>query len=125
MIARWVEGALAHYREDPGITRVEWKTRAHDRAPALHDALVRNGFVPEEPESIMIGEAALLAVDVPLPTGIHLRRVTSEPEVRALSAMQEEASGAGSPRRWQMRCSEGWGSGMGWNSGWQRPTERS
>ena len=46
VIARWVEGALAHYREDPGITRVEWKTRAHDHAPALHDALVRNGFVP-------------------------------------------------------------------------------
>ena len=93
VIARWVEGALAHYREDPGITRVEWKTRAHDRAPALHDELVRNGFVPEEPESIMIGEAALLAVDVPLPTGIQLRRVTSEPDVRALSAMQEEVFG--------------------------------
>ena len=95
VIARWVEGALAHYREDSGITRVEWKTRAHDRAPALHDALVRNGFVPEEPESIMIGEAALLAVDVPLPTGIQLRRVTSEAEVRALSAMQEEVFGGG------------------------------
>ena len=95
VIARWVEGALAHYREDPGITRVEWKTRAHDHAPALHDALVRNGFVPGEPESIMIGEAALLAVDVPLPKGIHLRRVTSEPDVRALSAMQEEVFGGG------------------------------
>ncbi len=95
VIARWVEGALAHYREDPGITRIEWKTRAHDRAPALHDALVRNGFVPEESESIMIGEAAHLAVDVPLPTGIQLRRVTSEAEVRALSAMQEEVFGGG------------------------------
>lgn len=95
VIARWVEGALAHYREDPGITRVEWKTRAHDHAPALHDALVRNGFVPGEPESIMIGEAALLAVDVPLPKGIHLRRITSEPDVRALSAMQEEVFGGG------------------------------
>ena len=94
-ISRWVEGALAHYREDPGITGIEWKTRAHDRAPALHDALVRNGFVPGEPESIMIGEAALLAVDVPLPKGIHLRRVTSEPDVRAVSAMQEEIFGGG------------------------------
>ena len=94
-IARWVDGALAHYREDPGITRVEWKTRAHDRAPALHDALLRNGFVPGEPESIMIGEAALLAVDVPLPNGIHLRRVTSEPDVHALSVMQEEIFGGG------------------------------
>ena len=122
MISRWVEGALAHYRDDPGITRVEWKTRAHDRAPALHDALVRNGFVPGEPESIMIGEAALLAVDVSLPEGIHLRRVTSEPDVRTLSAMQEEVFGGGLAQRWQMRCSEDWGSGMGWNSGWRRPT---
>jgi hypothetical protein len=37
----------------------------------------------------MIGEAALLAIDVPFPKGIHLRRVTSEPDVHALSAMQE------------------------------------
>jgi hypothetical protein len=92
-IARWVADALAHYGEDPGITNVEWKTRGHDRAPGLHDALVRNGFEPEEPESIMIGEAALLAVDVPLPREIQLRRVTSERDVRALSAMQEEVFG--------------------------------
>jgi GNAT superfamily N-acetyltransferase len=94
-IARWVEDALAHYRADPGITRVEWKTRGHDRAPGLHDALVRNRFVPEETESIMIGEAGLLAVDVPLPKGIQLRQATSEPDVRALSAMQEEIFGGG------------------------------
>ena len=92
-IARCVEGALTHYREDSGITRVEWKTREHDHAPGLHDALVRNGFVPGEPESIMIGEAALLAVDAPLPNGIQLRRVTSESDVRALSVMQEEVFG--------------------------------
>lgn len=92
-IARWVAETLAHYRDDPGITRVEWKTRAHDRAPGLHDALVANGFVPEEPESIMIGEATLLAVDVLLPKGVALRRVESEPDVRALSAMQEEVFG--------------------------------
>ena len=33
------------------------KTWAHDHAPGLHDALVANGFIPDEPESIMIGEA--------------------------------------------------------------------
>jgi hypothetical protein len=38
----------------------------------------------------MIGEAALLAIDVPLPKGIQLRRVTSEPDVRAPCVMQEE-----------------------------------
>ena len=92
-IGRWVEGALAHYRRDSAITRVEWKTRAHDHAPGLYEALVRNGFVAGEPESIMIGQAALLAVDVPLPSGVELRRVTSERDVRALSTMQEEVFG--------------------------------
>ena len=125
VIARWVEGALAYYGEDPGITRVEWKTRAHDRAQALHDALVRNGFVPGEPESIMIGEAAFLAVDVPLPkeitSGGSRASRTSARSVRC----RKRSSGAGSPKRWPMRCSEDWASGMGWNSGWQRPTERS
>ncbi|MGH3025147.1 MAG: GNAT family N-acetyltransferase [Gaiellaceae bacterium] len=94
-IARCVEAALAHYRADPEITRVEWKTRAHDRMPGLHHALMRNGFVPEEPESIMIGEASLLAVDVPLPNGVQLRQATSGPDVRALSAMQEDVFGGG------------------------------
>jgi hypothetical protein len=88
-IARWVEDAVAHYRADAAIARVEWKTRGHDRAPGLHEALAANGFVPGEPESIMVGEAALLAVDCPLPQGVELRQVTSEADVRALSASQE------------------------------------
>jgi hypothetical protein len=92
-IVRLVEAALAHYRDDPEITRVEWKTREHDHAPGLHDALLRAGFVPGMPESIMIGEAALLAVEAPLPKGIELRRVRSEPDVHALSVMQEEVFG--------------------------------
>ncbi len=91
-IGGWVEQALAHYR-DGAVARVEWKTRGHDRAPGLHDALVRNGFVAEEPESIMIGEAAVLAVDCPLPAGVSLRQVTSEADVRALGAMQEAVFG--------------------------------
>jgi ribosomal protein S18 acetylase RimI-like enzyme len=94
-IARLVEGAVAHYRADRGITSVEWKTRGHDRAPGLHEALLANGFVQEEAESIMIGEASLLAVDVTLPEGVHLRRVTSEPDVHALARMQEDLFGGG------------------------------
>lgn len=88
-----VERAVAHYRDDPSIERVEWKTRGHDHAPGLHDALVRHGFVPEEPESIMIGEAGLLAVDVELPAGVELRQVTAEPDVRAMAEMQQEVFG--------------------------------
>ena len=85
--------ALARYREDPTIHRVEWKTRGHDHAPGLHEALLNNGFSPEEPESIMIGEAHALAVEVPLPTGVQSRRVTAEADVRAMCAMQAAVFG--------------------------------
>ncbi|MEV6488010.1 GNAT family N-acetyltransferase [Actinoplanes sp. NPDC051633] len=93
-IERLVAEALEHYRADPAISRVEWKTRGHDHAPGLHEALVRNGFVPDDPESIMVGEISdALAADVPLPAGVTLRRVTTEHDVRAMSAMAAEAFG--------------------------------
>ena len=92
-IRRLVAAALDHYRADPAITKVEWKSRGHDVAPGLHEALVEHGFVPEQPESIMIGEARSLAVDVRLPDGVTLRQVTEEPDVRAMSAMADEVFG--------------------------------
>lgn len=92
-IADLVAQTVAHYDADPDIQRVEWKTRGHDVAPGLHDALLAHGFVEEEAESIMLGEAAGLAVDVPLPDGITLRTVSTEPDVRAMAAMEDEAFG--------------------------------
>ncbi|ASW56214.1 GNAT family N-acetyltransferase [Plantactinospora sp. KBS50] len=92
-IRRLVPAALAHYRADPEIDRVEWKTRGHDHAPGLPETLLENGFVADAPESIMLGEARLLAVDVPLPDGVTLRRVSDEADVRAMSAMQNEVFG--------------------------------
>ena len=92
-IARLVSEAVRHYRADAGIERVEWKTRGHDHAPGLHEALVAHGFVPGAPESIMIGQAASLVSEVPLPEGVTLRRVTAEVDVRAMAAMQDEAFG--------------------------------
>jgi hypothetical protein len=83
-----VSQALDHYRRDPEITEVEWKTRGHDRAPGLHEALLANGFEPDEPESIMIGPARMLDVEVALPADVTLRRVTEEQDVRAMIAMQ-------------------------------------
>ena len=90
-VADLVTQALDHYRDDPAITRVEWKTRGHDRAPGLHEALLQNGFEPQAQESIMIGPAQLLAVDVPLPAPVTLRQVTKEVDVRAMAAMQDMA----------------------------------
>lgn len=85
--------ARAHFAADPAITEVEWKTRAHDLAPGLIESLGRHGFVAEETESIMIGEAAGLAVDVPLPEGVTIRQVSTEADVRAMCAMSAEAFG--------------------------------
>ncbi|WP_404291247.1 GNAT family N-acetyltransferase [Glutamicibacter arilaitensis] len=88
-----VREALAHYELAPEITKVEWKTRGHDHAPGLHEELLANGFVAGESESIMIGQASNLAVDVGLPPGVSLRQVSTEADVRAMSAMQDEAFG--------------------------------
>ncbi len=90
---RIVPEALSYFRDDPTVNRVEWKTRGHDRAPGLHGALLENGFVADEPESIMVGSAMALAVDVPLPAGVALRQVTQESDVRAMSAMQDDVFG--------------------------------
>ncbi|MFP3714034.1 GNAT family N-acetyltransferase [Puerhibacterium sp. TATVAM-FAB25] len=92
-----VAAARDRFAADPAVGRAEWKTRGHDRAPGLHEALLEHGFVPDEPESVMVGEASALAVDVPLPDGVALRRVTSEADVRAACAMQDEVFG-GPPR---------------------------
>jgi hypothetical protein len=92
-VRQLVAAALAHYQADSEINRVEWKTRGHDHAPGLHEALLDNGFVPDEPESIMIGEARRLAVEVRLPEGVTLRRISEDADVRAMSAMSAEVFG--------------------------------
>jgi hypothetical protein len=80
---------LEHYRSDPGITRVEWKTRGHDHVPGLHESLAGHGFERQEPESIMIGRAHLLDTEVPLPHGVTLRRICEEDDIRAMAAMED------------------------------------
>ena len=92
-IRELVAQTVAHFEANARITRVAWKSRGHDHAPGLHEALLAHGFVAEETESIMIGEAKALAVDVELPEGVTLRRVTDEADVRAMCAMQGEAFG--------------------------------
>ena len=93
-VAQWVAELLTFYRRDPEIVRVEWKTRGHDSAPGLHEALLENGFEPDETESVMIGAASALDVEVELPPGVSLRRVTEESDVRAMSARQDDVFGS-------------------------------
>lgn len=92
-IGELVAEVARRFAADERVVEAEWKTRGHDAAPGLHEALLAHGFVPEDPESIMIGEATKLAVDVELPPGVVIRRVVEEREVRAASAMQDEVFG--------------------------------
>lgn len=92
-IRNLVQRTVAHFLKDPSTTRIEWKTRGHDRAPGLHEALTETGFTAQETESIMIGSAQRLDVDVDLPKGVRLRRITDEEDVRVMSAMADEVFG--------------------------------
>jgi len=89
----WVEEALRHFQADRHHAEVEWKTRGHDVAPELHDALVAQGFQAEEQESILVGEASKLVADVPLPEGVTLRRIDSGPDIERMCRMQAEVFG--------------------------------
>src|SRR5690349_15604000 len=80
-IREWVGQVADHYRRNERIGAVEWKTRGHDLAPGLHQALTDNGFLPGEVESIMVGPAAGLADDVPVPDGVRLRRIDAEADI--------------------------------------------
>lgn len=86
-----VAAAVEFFTPRGDIERVEWKTRAHDDAPGLDQALRAAGFEPDDAESVMIGEARALAVDVDLPAEVTIRQVSSERDVRAMAAMQDEA----------------------------------
>lgn len=83
---------VAHFRDRTMLSHVEWKTRGHDRPADLGERLSAAGFVPEEVETVMIGEASALAVDVPLPAGVVVRRLAqagSRPDLERMIAMQD------------------------------------
>lgn len=98
-LARLAGEALMLLQRDGSVDRVEWKTRGHDHAPGLHEALLQNGFRPGDPESVMIGEADRLAADVRLPDGVALRRVSVEADVMAMEEMHGEVFGDSDWRR--------------------------
>lgn len=85
-------GRVAELFADTTIGEAEWKTRSHDVAPGLEDALVAAGFQRDLPESVMLGEASLL-IGTPAPAGVHVRQVTAPADVRAALNMQDAVFG--------------------------------
>jgi GNAT superfamily N-acetyltransferase len=83
---------VAHFAAIPQVREFEWKTRGHDWPPDLDARLRAHGLEPEELETVMVGEAALLAVDVELPAGVVVRRVDQLPDRVAIITEASEVA---------------------------------
>jgi GNAT superfamily N-acetyltransferase len=94
-----IADTVAFYAGHTPVPRFEWKTRGHDLPADLGVRLLAHGLVPQPVETVMVGAAALLAVDVPLPQGVTLRRLDGADvdDVHRASAMQTEVFGSPGP----------------------------
>ncbi|MDX6329988.1 MAG: hypothetical protein QOI83_2371 [Streptomycetaceae bacterium] len=72
---------------------VEWKHHSHDLPADLPERLRAAGFVPEEPETVLIGDAARLASPAELPEGVRLREITSRTDLERVRALEEAVWG--------------------------------
>lgn len=73
---------VSYFRElEP---QFEWKLYDYDQPPDLGHRLETAGFTPDDPEAVMVAEAAHQVADVALPEGLRLQPVTGEAGVEAL-----------------------------------------
>ena len=87
MVAGQAEWAREHGR------RLEWKYYHHDRPATLPELLVRNGFAPEELETVMVADVVGLATDVVLIDGVRLLEVHDEAGIALVAEVATEAFG--------------------------------
>ncbi|GAA4604628.1 GNAT superfamily N-acetyltransferase [Actinoplanes octamycinicus] len=71
----------------------EWKLYDYDRPADLGDRLLAAGFVPEEPETLVVAEVRDLDLAVTWPDGVRLEPVTDEAGVDLMVRAAEEAFG--------------------------------
>lgn len=100
---RLIAAAVAHFVAIPDVDRFEWKTRGHDAPSDLAERLAKAGFVADDPETVMVGEAALLAGEITLPAGVRVRRAGDgadlAADVVAVGALHREVFGPDSPEQ--------------------------
>ena len=75
------------------VAEWEWKHYSYDTPADLTQRLLAAGLAAEPAESLMVGEIAELALDVPPPRGVELRQVTDRQGVDALVRVHEEVFG--------------------------------
>jgi hypothetical protein len=91
----WLRTAEAADRE------FEWKTYAHDRPADLGERLRAAGFVPEPPETLMVGavdEVIAATEGARLPAGVTLETVTDAAGVDRVADVHEQAFGTSAER---------------------------
>jgi GNAT superfamily N-acetyltransferase len=73
---------------------MEWKTRSHDLPADLPARLMAAGFLPEDRETVLVGETAAIAANPGLPQGVQLRQVHERRDLARIAAMKSEVWGA-------------------------------
>lgn len=72
----WIARQVEFFRERG--QRLEWKTYGYDEPADLPARLERAGFVPEDPEVVLLGLCADLVHDVHLPEGVRLHEPATD-----------------------------------------------
>jgi hypothetical protein len=97
-----IDASLAHFRDATNVRTAEWKTRGHDAPEDLGARLTAHGFVAQDVETVMVGPAAELAVEVAIPSDVAIRRVEVGPrlleDVVRAHVMQSEVFGSDAGR---------------------------
>jgi len=69
--------------------RVEWKTYAYDEPADLGALLGAAGFVAEEVEALILGEAEVVAVAPDLPAGVRVRAIEGDADIERVAALHD------------------------------------
>lgn len=98
---RLISEVIEYFRDQTQVTSFEWKSRGHDAPADLADHLLAHGLLPDPVETVMMGEAEALIVEVPLPPRVRVRRAdTAEDRADLLSGacdLQAEVFGRATP----------------------------
>ncbi len=86
----FIAGQREHFAGRAG--EVEWKHHDGDLPEDLPDRLVAAGFVPQERETVMVGEVARLDPAVP-PAGVRLRQVTRRADLERVGRLEDDVWG--------------------------------